>query len=634
MQSKRKVTPNVMSLRVQPQTINKEERTVQVVWGTENPVRRYDWWEGREFDEVLGMTPDEGDLTRLNNGAPVLDNHNWAGTVAKQQIGVVERAWFENGVGLAVLRFSRKPEAEVVWQDIVDGIVRNISFMYQVKTYRDVTPAGSEMSVLRAVKYEVFEISIVTIPADPAAGVRSFFKENQALEVEVINLKQESDMTVKKDGEVTPAAPAVNESEVAARGAKAEQERSKQIRKAARVHGLTEEQVDELVDGNLTVDEANKRILSILEKRSADDAVRNTTVTHEPDKGTDIRSAVTLAMLVKSTPEKFKHDQKSQVFVGMTQLEIGRKILEIRGVRTEGLTKLELSRRILASSDFQKITADMSSKTLRTSYESAGQTFWPFVTKGTLPDFKEVSRVSLGGFSDLVEVPEGDEYEEGTIGEGAEKYRVVKYGRVIYVTMEMVINDDVQAMLRVPKLMGAAAGRKETALVYGILNSNPKMADTVDLFHATHGNLGAALAIGEAGFNDAFEKLGAQVIPDTDETMNLEPRFIVAGPKNRAALMKMLASVQATKTGDVNIYNSAQSGLSGIIDGSIKDKSWFAIGDKDRCDTIEAGYLEGEDGPSLSENAEFKVDAIAHKVTHIFGAKAIDHKNMYKNPGV
>lgn len=631
-----KVTTNVMSFRIKPSTVDAEKRTVTVVWGTEKPVRRYDWWRDEEFDEVLGMTAEEGDITRLNNGAAVLDNHNWTGTVAKQQIGVVERAWFENGLGMAELRFSKKPEAEVVWQDIVDGIVRNISFMYDVKLYQDVTPAGGEMKVRRAVNYEVFEISIVTIPADPGAGVRSHAhnKKEQAYEVKVINQKQETEMGKE---EVTNPAPApaaqVDETAVKKAGAEAEKTRAKKIRAAVKSAKLEDEFAQELIDEDVTFEAASERIFKKLNEQTEKDSVRNIQVGHEHDKGEQARSAIVDALLARSNPEKHKPTEASRAWRGFSQIEIGRRLLELRGVRTEGLSKRELAKRILASSDFQAITASIAGRTLRSSYEAAAQTFWPFVNKGTLPDFRDVTRVSVGGFSDLKQVNEGDEYEEGIFGDGAEKYRVLKYGRLCLVTEEMIVNDDLDAILRLPKIMGASAGRKETAVVYGILTGNPKMADNVDLFHADHANLGGALAIGEAGLDDAYLKLGEQVIPDSEESMNLAPKYIVAGPKNRLALQKILTAVTAGKTADVNVFNSTQSGLVGIIDGSIKNKAWFAIGDKNQCDTIEVGYLEGEDGPTISENVEFKSDVISYKISHVFGAKAIDHKNMYKNPG-
>lgn len=630
----RKVTPNLFQTRIIPTSVDKENRTIEVTWGTENPVRRFDYWKGEEFDEILGMTDEETDLKRLNNGAPVLDNHNWYGTVAKQQIGVVEKAWFEDGVGKATLRFSKKPEAEVVWQDIVDGIVRNISFMYKVHKYRDITPPGADVLVYRAIKTEVFEISIVTIPADPDAGIRSMFTEKQAYEVEIINqTKQEINMP--PENEVIPAAAQPKDQEIDTQAIKAaamkeERARAKKIRTAVKVAGLDEKFAEALVDDEaVTFEVASERIFSELEKKSAADSLQNVVVTHEPDKGEGVREAMAHSMLVRHSPDKYQHTEKSRIYRGYSQLELGRKLLELRGVRTDGMTKSEIARRTLASSDFGFITTALVGKTLRKAYESAGQTFWPFVRRSTLPDFKEVSRGWTSAFSDLLPVAEGKEYEEGIFTDGQEKYKVAKYGRLISITEESFVNDDVDAMLRLPGMLGSAAARKETAVLYAILTGAVTMADNVALFHADHANLGSALAVGDTGFQDAFLKLGSQKDPSGKEALNLAPQHIVVGVANRAPLMKALAAVTAGKTSDVNIYG----GLNGIVDASIPGNMWFAIGNKEQCDTLELGYLEGEEGPTITEQAKFDSDVLQLKVRHIFGAKAIDYRNMYRNPG-
>src|SRR5512147_1996132 len=78
-------------VRLQAETIDAEARTVEVVWSTGATVRRRDLWTGKRYDEVLSLDPRHVDLTRLNNGAPLLNTHgafDLAGV-----IGVVERAW-------------------------------------------------------------------------------------------------------------------------------------------------------------------------------------------------------------------------------------------------------------------------------------------------------------------------------------------------------------------------------------------------------------------------------------------------------------------------------------------------------------------------------------------------------------
>jgi hypothetical protein len=101
-------------VRLQPDTIDTEVRTVEVVWSTGVTVRRRDLWTGKRYDEVLSLDPRHVDLSRLNSGAPMLNTHgssNLAGV-----IGVVERAWIATGSnsyeGRATVRFSAREDVE------------------------------------------------------------------------------------------------------------------------------------------------------------------------------------------------------------------------------------------------------------------------------------------------------------------------------------------------------------------------------------------------------------------------------------------------------------------------------------------------------------------------------------------
>ena len=83
---------------------------------------------------MLGHEGTEVDLERLNNSAPLLYNHDRS--ERDNRIGVVERAWLENGRGYAEVRLSKREEIEGIWQDVKDGILRNVSVSYRINKKR------------------------------------------------------------------------------------------------------------------------------------------------------------------------------------------------------------------------------------------------------------------------------------------------------------------------------------------------------------------------------------------------------------------------------------------------------------------------------------------------------------------
>lgn len=158
--------------------VDPAKRTVEVVFATETPVRRrrYEGWEKIvDFDEVLTISRAAIDMVRLNAGAPVLDSHSRYST--QNQIAVVDKAWIDGQEARALIRFPVEgidANADRLFSLIADGIVRNVSCGYSLQKIKIIEPEkrGDVQKVI-AQRWAPFEISFVTVPADPAAGVRS-----------------------------------------------------------------------------------------------------------------------------------------------------------------------------------------------------------------------------------------------------------------------------------------------------------------------------------------------------------------------------------------------------------------------------------------------------------------------------
>lgn len=134
-----------------------DTRTVDIVFATDEVVSQP---FGKEKLELSGVN-----MRRLDTGtAPVLNQHN-----IREQIGVVERAEIRNGQGVATVRFSRNPEADAIYQDIQDGIRSNFSVGYDIEDFSIVD------DIFVITKWTPFEISVVSVPADPNALIQRGF---------------------------------------------------------------------------------------------------------------------------------------------------------------------------------------------------------------------------------------------------------------------------------------------------------------------------------------------------------------------------------------------------------------------------------------------------------------------------
>jgi len=648
---------------VEIRNFDDESRSFDLVWTTGAKVRRFDWYRDEPYDEELVVSDKAVDLTRLNSGAPLLAMHN--GWSLGSQLGVVERAWIEGGEGMARVRFPKAeddPDADKVFRKIKDKIIRNVSVGYRIrKVERE--RGGDDIVVWRVVDWEPFEISIVSVPADAGAGIRSDASETYP--VTFIN-RAAPDLTKEpsmKDGQTpAPAQPEpietrtspvpqpvpVQETREAPPAAPATaQERQwsvgdiSRLTSRAEAFGLDASAAVEVMGSARTLDEATD---ALQERAAAKGAPRQTAQSRViTDEGDTKRRAIENAVQHRASPSSVQLTEPARDYRGMSLLEMGRTYVEdVHNVRLRGLSKMELATVLLgldtragmmSTSDFPKLLGNVASARLRDTYGETVQTWKPFCRQSNAPDFKERSIVMMAGMPEFKKVREGGEYTYATLSESSEKYALATYGRMIAITRQTLINDDLGAFDRLPTLFGRGAANLENDIVWGILLDNPKMSDGKALFHTDHGNEQGADDITEAAIEKMDIAMGAQTGADA-KPLNIRPKFIAVSRKHKVQAQKLLTAVTAAKTGDVNVYQNAFSLI--VEDRLYKPQGscpWFTIADPATWDTIEYGYLEGEQGLYTEERVGFDVDGIEIKARLDFAAKAIDFRGFQKNPG-
>lgn len=120
---------------------------------------------GVAYQEVLRVTPEAVDLTRLNGGAAVLRNHDTDHTY-----GVVKRAFIEDGRLYTRLRFRKnEPDAVAAFRDAVDGTLPNVSLGYRPDEIEFRQENGVRIG--EVTRWMPFEVSVaVGVPADATVG--------------------------------------------------------------------------------------------------------------------------------------------------------------------------------------------------------------------------------------------------------------------------------------------------------------------------------------------------------------------------------------------------------------------------------------------------------------------------------
>ncbi len=151
---------SVRGLVVERAAIDETARTATLAFASEQPYER--WWGV----EILDCTPAAMDTSRLRSGANLLCDHD-----TRDVVGVVESVEIgTDRVGRAVVRFGKSVRAEEVWQDVRDGIRRNVSVGYMInEAILESTKDGVE--TYRVTSWTPYEVSLVSVPADASVGV-------------------------------------------------------------------------------------------------------------------------------------------------------------------------------------------------------------------------------------------------------------------------------------------------------------------------------------------------------------------------------------------------------------------------------------------------------------------------------
>lgn len=140
--------------------IDEAKRTVPVSFSSEQPVER---WFG---NEILDHNPTSVRLERLRTHGPLLFNHD-----PDDHLGTIESVSIDaDRKGRAVVRFGGSPRAEEKFQDVKSGILKSVSFGYDIHEAVLEREQEGERDY-RITDWEPYEISVVTMPADLSVGV-------------------------------------------------------------------------------------------------------------------------------------------------------------------------------------------------------------------------------------------------------------------------------------------------------------------------------------------------------------------------------------------------------------------------------------------------------------------------------
>ena len=247
-------------------------------------------------------------------------------------------------------------------------------------------------------------------------------------------------------------------------------------------------------------------------------------------------------------------------------------------------------------------------------------------------DFRMQHRTRWGGYGDLPVVAEAADYQPLTSpGDEEATYKADKRGGTEDVTLEMIKNDDVGVIRRVPTKLSRAAKRTLAKFVFDFLRANAAIYDGKALFHVDHGNLFTA-ALDKAALAAHRLAMLKQTELSSNDRIGITPtRLVVPVELQEAAVDLFKLSTNNEKT-------FIQSLTMNIIPVWYwtDANDWCTAADPADIPGIEMGFLDGREEPELfvqdtpNVGSMFAADKLTYKIRHIYGGAVTDYRAFTK----
>jgi hypothetical protein len=343
--------------------------------------------------------------------------------------------------------------------------------------------------------------------------------------------------------------------------------------------------------------------------------------------------------------------EQGERYRDLSMLDMCREALRISGQRVPH-SRDEMIRASVSTGALSAIFTTTVNAQMMASFEEVGDTTVGWVREVDVQNFQSQERARFGANAALKKLPRGGMAEHVAPEDALESYKIARYANQFVVDEQDIVDDAFNALLDMPREMGAAARQLRPSLVYGILLGNPDMRDGDALFHANHGNLGTSgTALSADTLQAAIVAMGKQT--EYGRTLNISPRYLIVPLDLKFDAMILLRSAQriiAADSGgtynplaaeDIDLRADNRIGVSGVTDPATgvsyagTATNYFLAASPSQGPTIEVGYLRGTGRVPMIR--AFVLDqgqwGLGWDCKLDIGAKSLDWRGLYKATG-
>lgn len=301
-------------------------------------------------------------------------------------------------------------------------------------------------------------------------------------------------------------------------------------------------------------------------------------------------------------------------------------------------------REALNTGSWTEILGDSITRRMVADYQQNPLTNWRGVIADVVPvnDFRTQRRMRFGGYGNLPTVGQGAPYTALTSPTDEEAtYSPAKRGGTESVTLEMIANDDVGAVRRVPTKLSRAAAQTLHEFAWDFLGNNGLIYDGAALAAVGHANL-IATALTATNLSAGRLLMKKQADMSNAKRIGLAVRTLIVPSDLEELGFELTRSDR--KLPDTNLATTASPAAPNFIGSqgirlvtvdywTDADNYWLAA-DPSQTPMIEIGFLSGREEPELfvqdtpNQGSLFSNDQITYKIRHVYGGAVLEFRGF------
>jgi ATP-dependent protease ClpP protease subunit len=332
--------------------------------------------------------------------------------------------------------------------------------------------------------------------------------------------------------------------------------------------------------------------------------------------------------LVDSEGQPKKYAAGYEDFQHYSAIELCRIVLAKRGDSTAGMSGYQIANAALdPTGDFPLLLREVAQTVLLSGYSLKPAKRQAITIDIPARNYKENRTLRVEAEADLEILLEDGKLPQKHLKEGSESYRVKDRGMQLGVTHQVIVNDELGAVMGALNRISMRISKIEDKDVFGLIQSNPNLSDGLPLFSTANGNLATAGALSKTTLSAGRVLLAAQALITGEESEAEDTILLIGNNSDRLTAAELIFGSNLPNDTRKVLFDYLAPVWSSQITGA-----FYQFANPVEYPVIGFSYLQGNEAPFIETRQDFGSRSLQIAIVHSYGYGAVGHVGAVKTP--